>query len=304
MSTEQSAATKPSKIAITKLLAEAEVARRRAIKPWLLAFLLPLLVGAALIGFSSYAVYVRLQQIKGQDEQIKANEQRIQGQKEELEALNVQLQGTKDLASAALAKLPNAEAKEVIAATAASNPGAAATTPRVFIQIHDEEQRKKAADVAQALKSAGLIVPGIEKRADVKVDGNQVKYFRQEDKGVADKVDGVLTGQGVAGVRTVLTGGFKVPPGQIEIWFAPAPPPTPTPTPIPTPSSRGGRRGRAAATNMNANVGGEMNSNMDEASGTNVNTGGNANTGAGRRRGGRRGTTNSNSNTNSMPSQP
>src|SRR5205085_6228711 len=99
---------------------------------------LPLLLGAALIAFSSYAVYVRLQKIKGQDEQIKANEERLQEQKKELEALSVQLQRTKDLASAALAKLPNAEAKEVISATAESNPNVAEATPFVYIQIHDE----------------------------------------------------------------------------------------------------------------------------------------------------------------------
>jgi cell division protein FtsL len=228
MSTEQAGISKPSKVAITKLLAEAEVARRRSLRPWLLAFLLPLLAGAALIGVSSHEVYVRLEKLKQLNQQIAANEGRIEEQKKELEALNAQLQETKALASAALAKLPQAEAKEVIAATTASNPVAAATTPHVFIQIHDEEQRKKAADVAQALKNSGFIVPGIEHRPE-KVDSDQVKYFRQEDKDAAVKVSTVLAGQGVADAKALLASG-KAPPGQIEVWFAPAvPKPTPTP---------------------------------------------------------------------------
>jgi hypothetical protein len=234
MSTEQNAGqstvAKPSKVAITKLLAEAEVARRRAIKPWLLAFLLPLLIGAALIAFSSHAVYVRLQKIKQLDQVIADREKTIREKDKTIADKDAEKQNLTTGLNTALSKITSPEAKQEVINTIASNPTVAATTPRVFIQIHDEEQRKQADAIALALKSAGFIVPGIEKRADVKVDGNQVKYFRQEDKGIADNAAGVLTGQGVTGIRTVLAGG-KVPPGQIEVCFAPAPPkPTPTPT--------------------------------------------------------------------------
>jgi hypothetical protein len=231
MSTEQAGVTKPSKVAITKLLAEAEVARRRSLRPWLLAFLLPLLAGAALIAFSSYEVYVRLQLIKSQNEQIKANNATIEEQKKAIAANEEKTQGL----TAAINNVTDPTAKQQIINTIASNPTVAATTPRVFIQIHDEEQRKKAADVAQSLKNSGFIVPGIERRPE-KVDGNQVKYFRQEDKDAAVKVAAVIAGRGVADAKPVLAGG-NAPPGQIEIWFAPAtddggsPPPTPTPAP-------------------------------------------------------------------------
>jgi hypothetical protein len=228
---------KPSQLAITKMLAEAEVARRHALRPWLVSLLLPVLLGAALLGFSSYAVYTRLQRIKELDGRITVNQAKIEEQQKELAALDAQLAGAKDLASAALSKLPTTEAKEVIAAAAESNPNAA-TTPRVFIQIYDEEQRAKAREVAQALKSSGLIVPGIERRPE-KVDGNQVKYFRREDKDAANKVASIFAGQGFADAKAVFVGGIKAPPGQIEIWFAPAiakPNPTPTPTLLPRPT--------------------------------------------------------------------
>ena len=63
-------------------------------------------------------------------------------------------------------------------------------------------------------------MPGVELRPE-RVNGNQVRYFRPEDKEAADKVAGILGEQRVAGARAMSVGGFTVPPGQIEVWFAP-----------------------------------------------------------------------------------
>lgn len=102
----------------------------------------------------------------------------------------------------------------------ASDPSVAAATPGVYIHISDEGQRARAREVAQALKVAGCIVPGVELRPE-RVRDNQVRYFRPEEKEVADKVSGILGEQRVAGARPSPVGGFKVPPGQIEVRFAP-----------------------------------------------------------------------------------
>ena len=226
---------KPSKIAITKMLAEAEVARRRALKPWLLALLLPVLLGAALIGFSSYAVSVRLAKIKDLDREIAEKEKLIKERDKTIAAQNAQAENLTNGLNRAFVQLDkNPEAKQEVINALTSNQTAAATTPRVFIQIHDEEQRAKAHDVAQALKGSGLIVPGIERRPE-KVAFNQVKYFRQEDNDAAHKAAAIMAGQGFADAKSVFVDGLKAPPGQLEVWFAPA---TQTPTPTPTAPQR------------------------------------------------------------------
>lgn len=229
-SAEQSHAVKPSKLTITKLLAEAEVARRHSLKPWLLALLLPLLLGAALIVFSSYAVSVRLATINDLDRQTMEKSARIAELDDEIKRKNAELasetsakQSYETALKEALPEIQSAEKRQEVVAALATNPAITAAPPRVFIQIYDEVQRGKANEVAQSLKGSGFNVPGIEPRPEI-VSSNLVKYFRQEDSGTAEQVADILKSRGVAGVKTVLVGGYKAAPGQIEIWFAPAKP--------------------------------------------------------------------------------
>lgn len=216
MSEAPAPATKPSKVAITKMLAEAEVARRRALRPWLLATLLPLLLGGTLLAFTSYAVYKRIQRLNALNLEIEEKEKSLANLKA---AVNDAFAGLND----ADTKSPE-EVKQAVVNAITSDPAVAAANPRVFIHIYSERQLPRARQVSQALKTAGYILPGtdIEQVGDA-VSTNQVRYFRPEDKEAAEKVVGILAGQGVAEVRVMPVTTLTAPPGTIEVWFAPSP---------------------------------------------------------------------------------
>ncbi len=207
------AGAKPSTVAITNMLAEAEVARRRALRPWLLATLLPLLLGGVLLGFTSYAVYTRIQRLNALDLEIKEKERSLDQLKA---AVNDAFAGLND----PQAKSPK-QVKQLVVNALTSDPSVAAANPRVYIHIHSEQQRPKAQQVSQALKTAGYILPGteIELVSDL-IRNNQVRYFRAEDEADAKKVVGILEAQGLADTRLRLITGLNAPPGQLEVWFA------------------------------------------------------------------------------------
>ena len=220
---------KPSKIVITEMLAAIESTRKHATKRWQVALILPLVAGAALIGYTAYEVRKNLKQ---RDELV-AEQTTL---KEEIDTLEVRrAELTKENSELALtvnkietvvqeAKTQGNDVNWVernVLRIVGSSPTIEKATPTVIICINDENQRAKARQVTQALKSLGYTVPAIEVRP-TKIDGNEVRFFRQEDRDIAEKVAGVLAEQGVK-AKLVLLRRPKARPAQIEIWFqAPA----------------------------------------------------------------------------------
>ncbi len=66
-----------------------------------------------------------------------------------------------------------------------ADPNAAKFLVRVYIHIHAEPQRKHAAQVARALRTAGYIVPGIDLKPQT-VQESQVHYYSDDSQSVSD----------------------------------------------------------------------------------------------------------------------
>ena len=209
------AGARPSTVAITKMLAEAEVARRRALRPWLLATLLPLLLGGALLAFTSYAVAKRLRQITELDGKI-ADKQKDIEEKDRLIAEKEQALAAK---SQVIAKVyeDNPEARAEIISAIEANPAAAATTPRVFIHYPEPGQKGLADRARGAVRGLGYIVGNSELVAAARVNA-EVRYFFADDRPAAEKVSGVLSGQGL-NLSPVLRNAPGAKPGLIEVWL-------------------------------------------------------------------------------------
>lgn len=217
------AGARPSTVAITKMLAEAEVARRRAFRPWLLATLLPLLLGGALLAFTSYAVAKRLSRLGELDREIAKKELDL-AEKDRLIDEKEQALAAKSQVIARVYEENPAARAEIISAIEA-NPTAAAATPRVFIHYPDKGQKARADQLRGAVRGLGYIVPNTELVAAARVNA-EVRYFFDDDREAAEKVAAALSGQGLRLPATRRNApGAK--PGLVEVWLpADAAPPT------------------------------------------------------------------------------
>jgi hypothetical protein len=96
--------------------------------------------------------------------------------------------------------------------------------PRVYMQIVNENDRGRAREVAQLLRGAGMIVPGIEYvQTDLKT--TQVRYYKKAEEATALQIVDLL--QKKAGypdtklVNLGLENNTKVRPNHFELWLAP-----------------------------------------------------------------------------------
>lgn len=159
---EHGSVAKPSKIAITKMLAEAEVARRRALKPWLLALLLPMVVGAALISYT--AVRVRLARIEELDRverekkaAIEELDRKIAEKNKELASATTSRQGYERILKDVLPDVPSSEKKQEVVNLLKSNPNL--TEPTVFAVLGSYKNFDNAIRNAKNLSEQNLPYP-------------------------------------------------------------------------------------------------------------------------------------------------
>jgi hypothetical protein len=108
---------------------------------------------------------------------------------------------------------------------------AAPLPPRVYIQIFGQKDEALASKAKEVLKSAGALVPHIEDVEQNAVNGKRVPigyekptlvYFNDADRSRALAIADALKG---AGIGEIIVPGeankrFKVPIGQLELWFA------------------------------------------------------------------------------------
>lgn len=226
------AGIRPSKLAITKMLAEVEARRSRAVRYSLFGLLLPLAVGAALLVYIVVTVGRKLEENRRLDGEIAAKLEEIESlkqQKATLESGKASLAGTVKAVEATVSEAArNGEsAKEVaekVQQAIAANPNVAEAAPFVFIQIHDEAQRKQEATRAtEALRRAGFDVRGVERVASANLAATEVRYFRPEDKPLAERAAAALKDAKLPNAGPGLTKDPTAKPGQIELWFAPVP---------------------------------------------------------------------------------
>lgn len=217
MTRERGGVATPSKLAITKALAEAETRRKRAIRYSLLALLLPLTAGAGLLGYTFYKVRQNLllnEQLVANNNKLLDEEKRLKASVNDLAAV---LNEFSKSASEAKGEEQLKALQSKILNTVESSASVAVAAPRVFIHYTSEGQRPKAGEVARALRALGYVVPDLERvaRAPRSTD---VRYFRAEDKDAAGRVAGVLRDAGLPNVTTNRLAA-KAAPGQLEVWF-------------------------------------------------------------------------------------
>lgn len=99
--------------------------------------------------------------------------------------------------------------------------------PRVYIQILNEQQRPSAKNIQKLLefnKDEKFLVPGIEYRSDVRLEGTQIRYFRQEDRDEARQILTILESQGIKNVSTQPFISYgksnSMRPKHLELWLA------------------------------------------------------------------------------------
>jgi hypothetical protein len=227
MTQEAGGAARPSKMAITRLLAEAETKRRRVVMYSLTGLLLPLLVGGALLAYTAVEVNRKLKEKNDLDEQIKSERAEVDKLRQE----KSELQSDKTALALTVGKIQNdvrdatqkgeaAPALErMILGTIAANPTVEQATPRVFIQLSNESQTRKAEQVGGALRKLGYLVQPFQTKAGPK-DNTEVRYYRPEDLDAANKVAEILSGAKLPGVKVRKLDG-AVRPGTVEVWFPP-----------------------------------------------------------------------------------
>ena len=94
--------------------------------------------------------------------------------------------------------------------------------PRIYLQIGDENLRKKATEVGQQLRKKGYIVPAIENVGSERIPNvSQLRYYPSDSFAQADSKDILSTLEGL-GIRLEPKGisGRVLPrPRHYEIWF-------------------------------------------------------------------------------------
>ena len=95
--------------------------------------------------------------------------------------------------------------------------------PRVYIQIGDEGQRKKAIQVGRYLQKKGYIIPGVENVGAKVPEASQLRYYRSDEFGPADSKDIVNTlaelGIKVEPKGMSVNNRGAARPRHYEIWF-------------------------------------------------------------------------------------
>jgi hypothetical protein len=100
----------------------------------------------------------------------------------------------------------------------------ASIVPRVYMQIVDENDRGRAREVAQLLRAAGMIVPGIEYvQTDLKT--TQVRYYKKAEEATALQIVDLLQKKGgypdTKAVNLGLENNTRIRPNHFELWLAP-----------------------------------------------------------------------------------
>ena len=100
-----------------------------------------------------------------------------------------------------------------------------AAKPRIYIQIRNRAEASRLGKIKSALVSAGFPVPP-EQVLDTGPSANELRYFRRDDRGVAEEAQRALTKAGVTPTKVSYVPGLEGSRGtrrnHLELWLAPA----------------------------------------------------------------------------------
>jgi hypothetical protein len=169
--------------------------------------LIGFLGGAAVMGGLAIVVVVAMHTNQQLTTQVSANRSlstEVQTKSALATAAQEQAATAKTVLSATVENLQSQSTAVSASATSAldaafdADPNAAKLLVRVYIHIHAQPQRRRAAEVARALRAAGYIVPGIDLKPQ-SVTQSEVHYYADDRQSVSD-ADAIVKVVDAAGV--------------------------------------------------------------------------------------------------------
>jgi hypothetical protein len=114
---------------------------------------------------------------------------------------------------------------DVRAATAGvSKTPSSALKPRLYMQVRSEAEARRSSRLSARLEKAGYVVPKPEV-LNTGPSASEMRYFRKDERALAEKVIPILTNEGLFDVSVVYVPGFEqsknIRANHLELWLAP-----------------------------------------------------------------------------------
>lgn len=206
---------------LRKLLSEISNREKRAYKRSLIAVILPLMLGATWLSYTTLEVKKRNLQVASLDDQIRTKTDELDQKQKQIEEKNREYDDLK----LTITQVANSEiiSTQSVIKVIESNPTAARSIPRIYIHIRANKQKERAKQIAEKLREEGYVVPGIEILVEKGPSNTQVRYFRKTEENEATEITNVIKDLGVNDVEKQYTTGYETSPvvrsRQYEIWF-------------------------------------------------------------------------------------
>lgn len=156
--------------------------------------LIGFLGGAAVMGGLALVLWTAMstrQQLTTQVNTNKSLTSEVQVKTEQAAVAQQQATTAKTVLSATVENLQaqnpsvSASAATALDQAFAADPNAAKVLVRVYVHIHEQPQRRRAVEIARALRSAGYIVPGVDIKPE-SVSESEVHYYSGDAQSVSD----------------------------------------------------------------------------------------------------------------------
>lgn len=194
--------------------------------------LIGFLGGAAVMGGLAIVVVAAMHTNQQLTTQVSANKSlstEVQTKSAQAAAAQQQAATAKTVLSATVENLQSQSTAVSASATSAldaafdADPNAAKVLVRVYIHIHAQPQRRRAVEVARALRAAGYIVPGIDLKPQ-SVTQSEVHYYTDDRQSVSD-ADAIAKVVAAAGVpcqarQVPQAQSDKLKPRAYGLWLA------------------------------------------------------------------------------------
>jgi len=210
-------------------MAQLDLGKLELIRRWsqyaaaaVLVVFVGLIVAAA---FELHSLYVGIEKgqatLKDQEIKIADNEKKIKSQAQKIDDQGTTLKALinpKQQLNSDQAK----QVRETVEANVEQTGGEKVIAARIYIQIGDESQRKRASEVVAELQRQGYIVPGIENvGAKAKLPRtSQLRYYQTDSIAQGDTKDITETlGRLGVNLSPVSLNSSAVRPRHYELWF-------------------------------------------------------------------------------------
>ena len=201
---------------------EALEKRTRAARTISIAITAGLIVLAAITLY--FAIHTIRRQVSLEQDKLKDVQQQVAAAKDELQKIQESLKATSqsrdDLRTALAQAVPEKGRREALLENAAKINQTSSNSPKVYLQILDNDQRPQAKVVSDVLTRKGFKVQGIQwiRLPVTGINKTQVRYFRPDFADEAKQIAALLQQAGVS-EATAVPLNLSADTGQIEVWF-------------------------------------------------------------------------------------